>query len=100
MEFHNGTTWKRFGQSLGPGDPPGSLSSNEPDGRQVYLFGYHDGAPGVWHSVSGVDIEDPRTRRVFSAGLVRFADLAAGPHEMPIIHPSGDCLLVRFRLKD
>ena len=61
-------------------DPPGSLASEGPAGREVYMFGYaaEDGAPGVWRSVAGADAEvaGGAGRVVAPLGLEQLSDLA------------------------
>jgi hypothetical protein len=64
--------WREIGQ-LEEGS--GSLSSQEADGRQVYVFGFQDGKPGVWKSESGVDIEVGADRLLVTSGLIPLSDL-------------------------
>jgi hypothetical protein len=81
-------------------EPPGSLSSTrrgEP--REVFLFGWQDGAVGVWRSEAGIDEETPEFRVVHTNGLDRLADLEAGPYTMPV-WVKGREAQVRFRLAD
>jgi hypothetical protein len=44
--------WVMVG-GVGEAEPPGSISSESGFDRQVYVFGWIDGAPGVWRSEFG-----------------------------------------------
>lgn len=89
--------WKRLGSQC-ENEPPGSFSNNEPSGRQVYVFGWHeDDGPAVWHSESGFDIENSAVRDIHSLSLKKIADLANGPFEMNW-HRSGVSVPLRFRV--
>lgn len=57
--------WHRVG-SVSEVEPPGSISSDDPAGRNVYVFGWHQGRVGVWH-VWGVDLATPAFRQVLGA---------------------------------
>lgn len=70
--------------TLRESDPPGSISSDDPDGREVIVFGFHDGEPGVWRSRAGFDVADAVARTVFAVeGLEQISDLAE-PYECQI----------------
>lgn len=95
--------WLVVGPPVGPTDPPGSLVSVTPAGREVYLFGWldPDGRAGLWRSRAGVDLEDPQVRMVASVGgLVQEADLELldEPVELKIWR-GGVALTVRFRVE-
>lgn len=96
--LRSGTGW---GQICGVADvePPGSLSSDGPGGRQVYLFGWLPSGegPGVWRSTGGVDVANPSVRVVATTGLERLADLSEGPYTHDVQRSSGR-IEVRFRL--
>jgi hypothetical protein len=98
MEMENGRGWGAIGPPLRPSDPPASISSDAPLGREVYVFGFHEGTPGVWRSVAGLDAEVGATRVITSTALELLADLRVGPHELPVHRPSGE-VTVRFSLK-
>lgn len=68
--------------TLSESDHPGSISSDEASGRQVYLFGFVDGRPGVWRSELGIDRATPTTRVIESTNFVFLADLERGPYEL------------------
>lgn len=98
MEMHAGKGWQRIGsQSIA--EPPGSLSSYEPQGRQVYVFGWlvAGEGPGVWRSASGADVEVSTFRQVVTTGLVHVADLTTGPHQMTLRRAEGGTRVVRLR---
>lgn len=66
-------------------EPPGSLSSTPPgQARQVFVFGWWEGGPGVWRSQAGVDVASPAIREVHTSGLERLADLESGPFQMEV----------------
>lgn len=76
------------------GGTPGSISSHEPDGRRVYLFGWLEGEPGVWES-HGVDVDlADAVRLVAPAHLERLSTLAE-PFELDTTSRHG----VRCRLR-
>lgn len=86
--------WATIGEAS---DPPGSFSSNEESGRQVYIFGLMGGAPGVWRSTAGFDLEDPKLREIHTAGLECLSELP-GPFELTIVRKSGGLVNIRFRV--
>lgn len=96
LEAKGASGWVRAG-SVGDAEPPGSLSSAEPNGRQVYIFGWWEGAPGVWRSHGGLDAGNDALRAITTSGFDRLADLTAGPHEMTVWLPTGP-KSVRFTL--
>lgn len=79
--------------------PPGLMSSYDLGGRQVILFGFLDGKPGVWRSRFGVDVEIGPGRLITSAGLDRLADLTEGPFERDIITATHRTIHLRWRLE-
>lgn len=95
MELHTDDGWKQVGPPAYPDLPPGSFSSDEPTGREVFMFGWVKGEPGVFRSKGGVDIEDPFQRTIVTQGLERLSDLSM-PYEMVLVRPSG---LVRLRFR-
>ena len=61
----------------------GSISSEDPAGRQVYLFGWVGGAgPAIWRSVGGLDEANRVARAITTLGVEKIADLSDGPHEL------------------
>ncbi len=69
-------------------EPPGSFTSRSGDAREVYMFGFYEGGPGVWLSVGGWDTNNDAVREVHSLGWDRVSDLAE-PFRMPVIGPRG-----------
>ena len=89
--------WVKVGEA---GDPPGSISSEEASGRQVYLFGLRSGRPGVWRSASGFDMASPQARIVTTTELEQLSDLTES-HEMVIGRGRLDRRVsVRFRAEE
>lgn len=78
-----GAAWRPAG-TVCEMEPPGSISSHEPTGRQLIIFGWWEGRPGVWRSTIGFDISTPAFREVTSAHLKRLADLTEGPYERDV----------------
>jgi hypothetical protein len=62
--------------SLSLDQPPGTLSSDPPEGRRIYMFGLHNGQIGVWESKGGYDIENDAIRLVGSIELELLSDLS------------------------
>jgi hypothetical protein len=91
--------WRSLG-SVAEVEPPGSISSNDPTGRQVYLFGWYDNGVGVWRSHGGFDAETPVVREITTTGFDRLADLTEGPYEMDWFVPNYGRQRARFRLND
>lgn len=82
VEIDTGGGWRRAG-SQSEAEPPGSLSSDDGSGRQVYIFGWYDGeGPAVWRAEGGYDVSNEAVRNIVTVGLVKVADLDAGPYEM------------------
>ena len=77
-----GQPWRPL-PSVTPNGPPGSVSTDPDHGeREVYLFGWVDGAAGVWRSVAGFDVEVADVRLIATLeGLEQVSDLAE-PYEM------------------
>lgn len=100
MEMDHVGGWVKIGASLTPDDPPGSISSHESLGRQVYVFGFHEGKAGVWRSAGGFDFEEGLGRTITSLELVLVADLEQGPHEMTVHHPVRRDVRLRFRMEE
>jgi hypothetical protein len=99
MQPHGQSMWHRVDPPLGENDPTGSMSSEPPEGdREVFLFGFYDGKPGVWRSEGGIDIEISKLRALMSLGLERLSDLAV-PWEVDIWRPSVGMLRIRFVLE-
>jgi hypothetical protein len=89
--------WHLVGEVTDDG-PLGSLSSDEPVGRQVYMFGFlPDEAPGVWRSIAGVDMEAESAREIHTICLDRVADLTMGFFELEVWNAAGP-RKVRFSL--
>ena len=104
MEIESGSgDWIEVG-SVAESEPCGSVSSHDPDGRQVLLFGFMDGAAGVWRSLAGVDVESVAVRVVHSTGFEQLSDLAE-PYEREVAlgiftEKGPTCKRVRWRLSD
>jgi hypothetical protein len=91
-----GSGWDPVG-GVSEAEPPGSFSSDEPEGRQVYVFGWLEGdGPGVWVSTLGVDAETPAFRTITSLGMEKLADLTDLPYLRPWRHGGIDA---RVRLR-
>lgn len=63
--------------------PLGSMSDTGAR-REVFVFGFIDGVPGVWRSTGGIDVERGTERAIFGTGLERLADLTEGPYEREV----------------
>lgn len=75
-------------------EPLGSMSSDEPTGRRVILFGWLRDDVGVWESRKGFDLENMAFREVVSADLRLLSDLTE-PYEVTI-HRNDQARLIRF----
>lgn len=92
--------WAPVGE-VGPQDPPGSVSSDEPGGsRRIYLFGWRNGAadPAVWEPTAGVDVGQ-LLRVVTSFDMSVLSDLAA-PFELTISRAGAGPRHLRFALRE
>jgi len=72
--------WVKAGE-VKPGDPPGSISQNKPDGqREVYLFRceHNDNESVIYRSEAGVDVASPEIRAISTEGLKEVARLKDG----------------------
>jgi hypothetical protein len=88
--------WQQLG-ALEEMETCGSISSHEPGGRQVILFGWIDGVPGVWRA-DGFDVANDAIREIHAfSPLERLADLAAGPYEREVRTKAGPAR-ARWRL--
>lgn len=58
------------------------------------------GAPGVWLSESGADLEAGEFRLVLSSGMIRLADLSGGGWHELAIRRGADSIQVRFAVRD
>lgn len=94
---HIGHQWRTLGV-LTPESRPGSMSSIDPDGRQVYLFGWINGEAGVWRSDVGVDVEDHDLRLISTSKLSLVANPRYGPVEMVWNRPGEVPIPLRFTL--
>lgn len=88
--------------SVSPDTLLGSLHSDEAGkGRRVFLFGWHEGRPGVWES-HGVDSETPPEQggeRHVIGILTPLSDLGS-PYELTVYRRGAKLGTVRFRLTD
>jgi hypothetical protein len=66
--------WVRVG-SIGEAEPCGSFTSHGPLRRDVIVFGWMEGRPGVWLSQAGVDVENEAVRGITSVGFDLLSDL-------------------------
>lgn len=99
FEAYQDGCWKRIA-ALAEMEPCGSVTSHDPDGRQVFLFGWLDSMPGVWRSVGGLDVSNDAVREVRPAlGLERLADLTTGPFERSLVAGAGT-VRARWRLDE
>lgn len=88
-----------FAVGLAPADLPASVSSNEPGGRVVLMFGWDVGPPGVWRSQMDAGAEVGPLRVVAPlAGLERLADLREGPFERELVLRDGQAVRARWTL--
>jgi hypothetical protein len=64
--------------SVSANEPTGSISSDDPTTgrRQVFVFGWLDGAPGVWRSRAGFDVANDAIREIHTTGLDLLTDFA------------------------
>lgn len=99
IEVLVGKRWTKLG-SVVEGLPGGSMSSEDPDGRQVYHFGWIPelGGPAVWGS-DGIDVEAGVGRHTVG----KFTKLHDFTPETPTFQfvwrrPSGQEIPVRLRI--
>ena len=90
----DGETWESVGPGVGPDDMLGSFSDLT-SGRDVYMFGFREGLPGLWRSMGGTDEEFGELRKTSTLGLEPISTLMQ-PHEMVIVHPTAG--MIRLRL--
>jgi hypothetical protein len=95
MDVRGPLDWVRVG-SVSEIEPCGSLSSDDPAGRQVYVFGFRDDTPGVWRAVGGVDVYNSAVRQIATTGLECLSDLAE-PYELEVVR-AGHLVRLRFRV--
>ena len=89
--------WTPTGE-VGPDDMMGSFSDLT-SGRDVYLFGFRDGLPGVWRAMGGGAEEFGELRKIETLGLEPVSDLIQ-PHEMVVVHPTAGMIKIRLRRVD
>ena len=77
----------------------GSLSSHPATGREVYLFGWINGQPGVWRSEGGADVAIDVRRVVLTDGLIPLSDLKE-PFHLKIFRPDSTPTYLRISLSD
>lgn len=88
--------WKSLGR-VSEVEPAGSFSNDEPEGRQIYIFGWHNNeGPAVWKSTGGADLTNEVIREITTFGLQKIADLRQGPHLM-MFWRIGSAVPIRFR---
>lgn len=68
---------QRVGE-LGPGDRPGSMSHNTPQGREIISFSCHGDHSLIERSVGGADAEVGPLRTISSLGFEEIARLGPG----------------------
>ncbi len=96
LEMKIDDIWTQIG-SISEIEPSGSISNEEDDGRQVYMFGWHEGdGPCVWRSLGGSDLANDVIREISTLGLEKLADLKEGPYEMDFYRAAGS-MPIRFR---
>lgn len=91
LEMRLDEVWQQVGPPVTQAGDPGSVTREEPSGRQVYLFGFQDGRPGVWISSFGGDAATRQQRTIVSSGLEQLSDLTQ-PFELP---PARSTLAIR-----
>jgi hypothetical protein len=97
VELDGPAGWRLVGE-VADDAPLGSLASDEPVGRQIYMFGFlPDEPPGVWRSIAGVDMEAESARVIHTLCLDRIADLTMGFFELELWNAAGP-RKVRFSL--
>jgi hypothetical protein len=89
----DGQEWQEA-QPVGEGDMLGSLTDLT-NGRDIYLFGWREGRPGVWRAVGGVDTEVGQLRKLETVGLEEISDLHE-PYECPVVSPGMGLVRVRW----
>jgi hypothetical protein len=89
----DGKEWMKTGE-VGPDDILGSFS-DVTSGRDVYLFGFRDGVPGLWRAVGGSAEEFGELRKVSTYDLELVSPLFQ-PHEMVVVHPTQGMLRIRL----
>lgn len=101
FEIKHDDTWLKLA-SMASTEPPGSLTSVEPDGRQVFLTGWLDGIPGLWRSQHGVDFEvaGGLGRIITSEGFDLVKDVREGPVEFIVNNDSVGIKEFRLRLEE
>jgi len=95
--------WAKVG-NVNPGDPPGSISHNKPDGgRELYLFecSQDDTHSIIYRSPLGLDIAMGKSRQVFtdtsSWEVLRELRKGDEPYEMTVkMDRSPEARLIRF----
>ena len=93
----DGKTWAEAGR-IGPNDMLGSFSDLT-SGRDVYMFGFRQGVPGLWRSIGGTDEEFGDLRKTSTFGLEDVSTLI-DPHEMTIVHPTQGMINIRLSRVD
>jgi hypothetical protein len=81
LEIYNANkkNWIKVGE-VKPGDPPGCLSDNKPDGRYIYVFECFpdDSESVIYRSKFGVDIEIGQMRAFATLSLEVVKELQKG----------------------
>lgn len=95
VEFLVDGHWQPLG-TLGPNDPPASMSSQEDD-RKIIMFGWYEGEVGVWGSRGGIDIEQGEGRLITALGFTHLSDLSE-PYERTLVNAKRGPIQCRWRL--
>jgi hypothetical protein len=91
-------TWQEV-SSVNAVEPTGSISSDPTTGRrQVFVFGWLDGAPGVWRSRAGFDVANPAVRVIHTAGLDLLTDFSRSDFYELDVWRAGRSGRIGFRL--
>lgn len=93
IEVTQGQGWSQVGE-ITQGEVMGSMTDCT-HGRDVLLFGFQNGMPGVWKSPFGFDYQLGELRGVTAIGLEELSDLIE-PYERPIIFEGGGLCRVRW----
>lgn len=100
-----GTGWLKFGEPLEPGEKPGSISNNLPDGRREVVFFEcmpDDKSSVIYRAIRTVEQEYGNQRTLTSSELAEPIILRDGskPYEVDIKTDIGTEATLRFTHKE
>ena len=87
--------WTQVGM-VGQADMLGSMTDTT-NGRDVLLFGWQTGVPGVWRSSAGIDQTVGSLRKLETTGVELLSDLSE-PYERQVIPEDSGVVWVRWSL--